>query len=60
MDAVGTDNASWTCEQKRKGLLDFTQIPSGLNGLEDRLSMVWEKCVHSGKLNAMRFVEITR
>jgi dihydropyrimidinase len=59
MDAVGTDNASWSCAQKRKGLSDFTKIPSGLNGLEDRMSMCWEKGVRSGKFDPKTFVKIT-
>uniref|UniRef100_A0A1I8AQH8 dihydropyrimidinase n=1 Tax=Steinernema glaseri TaxID=37863 RepID=A0A1I8AQH8_9BILA len=56
---TGTDNCSWTCAQKKQGLNDFTKIPSGLNGLEDRMSLIWENGVHKGKLDPMRFVAIT-
>jgi len=42
------------------GLGDFTRIPNGVNGVEDRMSLVWEKGVCSGKLNPMRFVAVTR
>lgn len=42
------------------GLQDFTKIPNGINGLEDRMSIVWEKGVCTGKLDPMRFVAVTR
>ncbi|KAK0414003.1 hypothetical protein QR680_007103 [Steinernema hermaphroditum] len=59
LQLTGTDNASWSCAQKKQGLHDFTKIPSGLNGLEDRMSIIWEKGVHCRKINPMRFVAIT-
>ncbi|KAI6175942.1 hypothetical protein M3Y97_00745400 [Aphelenchoides bicaudatus] len=60
LHTTGTDNCSFTCEQKLMGLNDFTKIPNGVNGVEDRLSIIWEKGVHAGKLDPMRFVAITR
>lgn len=59
LDLVATDNCTFTCQQKRMGLGDFTKIPNGVNGVEDRMSLVWEKGVCSGKLNPMRFVAVT-
>ncbi|KAL6739582.1 hypothetical protein Aduo_013019 [Ancylostoma duodenale] len=56
---VGTDNCTFTCKQKQMGMNDFTKIPNGVNGLEDRMSVVWEKGVHRGKIDPMRFVQIT-
>jgi len=38
---------------------DFSKIPNGVNGVEDRMSVVWEKGVESGIMNPCRFVEIT-
>lgn len=38
---------------------DFTKIPNGINGVEDRMSVVWEKGVHSGIIDPMRYVSIT-
>lgn len=38
---------------------NFTKIPNGVNGVEDRLSVVWEKGVHSGLLDPCRFVAVT-
>ncbi|KAI6239598.1 Amidohydrolase 1 domain containing protein [Aphelenchoides fujianensis] len=57
---TGTDNCTFSCQQKRAGLADFTKIPNGVNGVEDRLSIIWEKGVRTGKLDPMRFVAITR
>uniref|UniRef100_A0A1I7Z9C1 dihydropyrimidinase n=1 Tax=Steinernema glaseri TaxID=37863 RepID=A0A1I7Z9C1_9BILA len=56
---TGTDNCTFTCAQKRRGKTDFTKIPNGVNGLEDRMSVVWEKGVHAKKIDEQRFVAIT-
>lgn len=60
LDLTGTDNCTFSQKQKRLGRDNFTKIPNGVNGIEDRMSVVWEKGVHSGKLDPMRFVAITR
>jgi dihydropyrimidinase len=59
LDLVATDNCTFTCQQKLMGLGDFTKIPNGVNGVEDRMSLVWEKGVCSGKMNPMCFVGVT-
>ncbi|KAF8372586.1 dhp-2 [Pristionchus pacificus] len=56
---TATDNCTFNCRQKLAGKDDFTKIPNGVNGVEDRMSVVWEKGVHSGKIDPMRFVAIT-
>lgn len=38
---------------------DFSKIPNGVNGVEDRMSVVWEKGVVSGLLDPQRFVAVT-
>ena len=45
--------------QKAKGINDFTKIPNGVNGLEDRMVVIWENGVHSGKMTKERFVDAT-
>jgi dihydropyrimidinase len=39
---------------------DFTKIPNGVNGIEDRMSIVWEKGVHSGILTPQEFVRVRK
>jgi dihydropyrimidinase len=38
---------------------DFSKIPNGVNGVEDRMSVVWEKGVQTGLIDPQRFVAIT-
>lgn len=38
---------------------DFTRIPNGVNGIEDRMAVVWEKGVKSGILTPSEFVRVT-
>lgn len=38
---------------------DFSKIPNGVNGVEDRMSIVWEKGVTAGILNPQQFVAVT-
>lgn len=59
IDVVGTDNCTFCTEQKRLGLDGFNKIPNGVNGLEDRLSVVWTKGVRTGLLSENQFVEAT-
>jgi len=39
---TGSDNCSFNKNQKEIGSDDFTKIPNGVNGAEDRMSLVWE------------------
>ena len=43
--------------QKKLGLGDFTKIPNGLPGVEDRFGLVYHGAVVEGRLNANRWVE---
>jgi dihydropyrimidinase len=44
---------------KELGAHDFTKIPNGLPGVEDRLPVIWTKGVGSGKLTPSQFVDLT-
>ena len=56
---VATDHCAFTTEQKRLGLADFTKIPNGTGGLEDRLSVLWTRGVETGRLTPNEFVAVT-
>ena len=59
LSVVATDHCAFTTEQKRYGLGDFTKIPNGTGGLEDRMPMLWTHGVNTGRLTMNEFVAVT-
>jgi len=59
LQVVGTDNCTFNSDQKAMGKDNFTRIPNGVNGLQDRMSVVWSRGVHAGILTPMQFVAVT-
>jgi dihydropyrimidinase len=59
LQVVATDHAAFTDEQKRMGLDNFTTIPNGTGGLEERMSMLWTTGVETGRLTPEEFVAVT-
>jgi dihydropyrimidinase len=59
LHVVATDHCAFTTEQKRMGRNDFTKIPNGTGGLEDRLSVLWTAGVETGRLTPNEFVAVT-
>jgi len=59
LSVVATDHCAFTTEQKRFGLGDFTKIPNGTGGLEDRMPMLWTHGVTTGRLTLNEFVAVT-
>ncbi|MEM9854797.1 MAG: dihydropyrimidinase [Pseudomonadota bacterium] len=59
LSVVATDHCAFTTEQKRTGVGDFSKIPNGTGGLEDRLPMLWTHGVETGRLTPNEFVAVT-
>ena len=59
LSVVATDHCAFTTEQKRYGMGDFTKIPNGTGGLEDRMPMLWTHGVATGRLTPNEFVAVT-
>ena len=59
LSVVATDHCAFTTEQKRYGVGDFSKIPNGTGGLEDRLPMLWTHGVATGRLTPNEFVAMT-
>ena len=59
LQVVATDHCAFTSEQKRTGIGDFTKIPNGTGGLEDRMPVLWTKGVRTGRLTMNEFVAVT-
>jgi len=59
LQVVATDHCAFTTKQKRTGVGDFTKIPNGTGGLEDRLPVLWTFGVNTGRLTMNEFVAVT-
>src|SRR5216117_1657783 len=60
LQVVSTDHCPFCFkEQKELGLNDFSKIPSGGPGVENRMSLVYNGGVAQGRISLNRFVEIT-
>jgi len=59
LQVVATDHCAFTTEQKRYGVGDFTKIPNGTGGLEDRMPMLWTYGVNTGRITMNEFVAVT-
>ena len=59
LQVVATDHCAFTTKQKEIGLTDFTKIPNGTGGLEDRMPVLWTHGVGTGRLTMNEFVAVT-
>ncbi|XP_028294497.1 dihydropyrimidinase-related protein 5a isoform X1 [Gouania willdenowi] len=59
LNVVSSDHRPFTIKQKAMGKDDFTKIPHGLPGVQDRMSIIWQKGVIGGKMDENRFVAVT-
>jgi dihydropyrimidinase len=59
LQTTATDHCVFCADQKAMGRDDFTQIPNGTAGVEDRMSVLWHEGVSTGKLSMSEFVAVT-
>jgi len=60
LQVVSTDHCPFCfADQKTLGKDDFTKIPNGGPGIENRLQLIYHHGVNAGKISLNRFVEIT-
>ncbi|CAI5449138.1 unnamed protein product [Caenorhabditis angaria] len=57
--AVCTSGHHAISSTARLAAKDFTTMPKGTTGAEERLAVVWEKAVRNGRIDPMRFVAVT-
>lgn len=59
LQTTATDHCCFCEPQKAAGINDFTKIPNGTGGVEDRMMVLWDQGVRTGRLTPMEFVKVT-
>ena len=59
LHTTATDHCTFCAEQKAAGKADFTLIPNGCGGVEERLAVLWHEGVNGGRITPSEFVAIT-
>ncbi len=59
LQTTATDHCCFCAPQKAMGKGDFTRIPNGTGGVEDRMAVLWQAGVNTGKLTPNEFVRVT-
>lgn len=59
LQTTATDHCCFCAEQKAMGRNDFTRIPNGTAGIEDRMAALWTHGVGTGRLTPEEFVAVT-
>ena len=52
IECVSSDHCAFNVAQKAVGKDDFRFIPAGVNGVAERLPLVWDRTVVSDALNS--------
>jgi dihydropyrimidinase len=59
LQTTATDHCCFCADQKAMGKDDFTKIPNGTGGVEDRMHVLWTHGVNTGRLTMNEFVAVT-
>jgi dihydropyrimidinase len=59
LQTTATDHCCFCAPQKAMGRNDFSRIPNGTGGVEDRMAVLWHHGVNSGRLTMNEFVRVT-
>jgi dihydropyrimidinase len=59
LHTTATDHCVFCAPQKAAGREHFAKIPNGCGGIEDRMHVIWDAGVNTGRLTPSEFVAIT-
>ncbi len=59
LQTTATDHCCFCANQKAAGKDDFSRIPNGTAGIENRMEVLWHKGVRTGRLTMNEFVKVT-
>jgi dihydropyrimidinase len=59
LQTTATDHCCFCAPQKAVGAGDFTKIPNGTGGIENRMHILWHYGVNTGRLTPSEFVAAT-
>jgi dihydropyrimidinase len=59
LQTTASDHCCFRASQKAAGRDDFTRIPNGAAGIEDRMSVLWHHGVGTGRITPNEFVRLT-
>jgi len=59
IQTVATDHCPFNLGQKAAGEDDFSKIPNGAPGIENRMELMFSEGVNKGKISLNKYVEIT-
>ena len=59
LHTTATDHCTFCAAQKAAGKDDFAKIPNGCGGVEERLMVIWDEGVNTGRLTPSEFVAVT-
>jgi dihydropyrimidinase len=59
LHTTATDHCTFCAAQKAAGKDNFAKIPNGCGGVEERMAVIWDEGVNTGRLTPSEFVAIT-